>query len=101
MSESVFDQSQRLAKEFAGTRYLRMPTDWNVDNCTLFYPWLRGSLLSLLQNHKDLPKAAIKEILRRVSEAVKGFHDKDWIHIGTAPCISNLVLQELALIVAP
>ena len=78
-----------------------MPTDWDVENRTLVFPWLRDSLLSLLQNHQDFPKPAIKEILQRTSEAVKGFHDKDWIHIGTALCISNTLLQELALIVAP
>lgn len=87
-SESGFDQSQRLATEFAGTRYLRMPTDWNVENRTLVYPWLRDTLLSLLQKNKNFPKPAIKEILRCTSEAVKELHDKDWIHIH----ISNLVI---------
>ncbi|KAI5798908.1 kinase-like domain-containing protein [Geopyxis carbonaria] len=85
VSVSVFDQTQRLAEEFAGARYLRMPTDWNVENCTLVYPWLRDSLLSLVQGQPDFPKSAIKEILRCTSEAVKAFHDKDWIHIDIKP----------------
>ncbi len=100
MSESVFDQSQQLATEFAGTRYLRMPSDWDVENRTLVYPWLSDTLLSLLQNHQDFPKPAIKQILQRTSEAVKELHDKDWIHIGTALCMLNLMLQDLAPIVA-
>jgi tRNA A-37 threonylcarbamoyl transferase component Bud32 len=61
-----------------------MHIDCNQEELILIYPYLRDTLLALIKEDSELPLLGRKTILRRVGEAIKELHDKDWIHIGTA-----------------
>ena len=86
-----YDLSLRFAAEFAGSRRLRMHIDCNQQEGILVYPYLRSTLLTLIQEDANFPPAERKKILRRVGEAIQELHAKDWIHIGTLFKIQRLL----------
>lgn len=67
-----------------------MHVDYNEQERILVYPYFRDTFLALLREHPDFPIKEIKKILRCTAEAVKEFHDKDWIHIGKCPVRTSL-----------
>lgn len=81
------------------TQYVPNPVanPHGYEQCT-HEPWVvsMANLSSQLSDHPDLPKPARKKILRLTSEAMKELHGKDWIHIGTALSIPELVLKDRA-----
>jgi len=81
--------SQNLKREFAGTSRLRMHVDYNQEERILVYKYFRHTLLALITEHPDFPVAEIKKILRYTGEAIKEFHGKGWIHIGTVLAYSR------------
>lgn len=85
MPESFFQLSQELAREFAGTRRLRLHVDYNEEEQTLVYEYFRHTFLALLNSYPDFPLTEVKKILQYTGEAVKELHAKDWIHIGETP----------------
>ncbi|KAF1840645.1 kinase-like protein [Cucurbitaria berberidis CBS 394.84] len=85
VSKPFYDQSLRLAAEFAGSRRLRMHVDCNQEECILVYPYFRSTLLALIKEDPDFPLAGQKTILRHVGEAIQELHAKDWIHIDVKP----------------
>lgn len=82
MSQSFFQLSQKLKKEFLESQILRMHVDYNEKHQVLVYDYFKHTFLALLSHYPDFPPAEIKKILRCTAEAVKELHDKDWIHIG-------------------
>ncbi|KAK0627075.1 kinase-like domain-containing protein [Immersiella caudata] len=85
VSPRVYDLSQNLAAEFAGSRRLRMHIDCNEKEHILFYPYFRDTLLALIKGDPGFPLVERKKILRRVGEAIQELHGKDWIHIDVKP----------------
>lgn len=59
-----------------------MHVDYNEKENVLVYDYYKHTFLALLSHYPDFPRAEIKKILRCTTEAVKGLHDKDWIHFG-------------------
>lgn len=92
MSESFFALSQTLKSEFAGTSRLRMHVDFNQEERILVYKYFRHTLLALITEYPDFPATEIKKILRCTGEAVKEFHDKGWIHLGTMLHTQGIIL---------
>ncbi|KAK7920711.1 kinase-like protein [Apiospora marii] len=86
-----YDQSLRLATEFAGSHRLRMHVDCNQDESILIYPYFKGTLLALIQEEPDFPPTERKKILRGVGEAIQELHHKNWIHIDVKP--DNILLN--------
>ncbi|KAI0108949.1 kinase-like domain-containing protein [Nemania sp. FL0031] len=84
-SRSLFDLSRRLADEFSGSRRLRMPVDFNLEDCIVVYPYFRDTLLGLIRADPDFPPDERKKILRYVGEAIQEFHAKDWLHLDVKP----------------
>lgn len=82
VSDSFFQLSQELQKEFPDTQRLRIHVDFNEKERVLVYDYFKHTFLALLRDHPDFPSAEIKKILRYTAEAIKELHDEDWIHIG-------------------
>lgn len=82
-SKSIFNLSRRLADEFAGSRRLRMPIDFNPEDRIVVYPYFRDTLLDLMRADPAFPPAELKKVLRCVGEAIQEFHAKGWLHLGT------------------
>jgi len=72
-----------------------MHIDYNQEERILVYKYFRHTLLALIMEYPDFPVAEIKKILRRTGEAVKEFHDKGWIHIGTMLRTPDIAFQNL------
>lgn len=66
-----------------------MNVDSNVDESVLIYRYSTGTLLSLLRDKPEVSKFQLKLVLRKISEAVKELHDKDWIHLGEFSSLSR------------
>ncbi|KAK4251307.1 kinase-like protein [Corynascus novoguineensis] len=84
-SKPIFDLSRRLADEFAGSRQLRMPIDFNPEDRIVVYPYFTDTLLALMRADPDFPPAELKKILRYVGEAIQEFHAKGWLHLDVKP----------------
>ncbi|KAI0976912.1 kinase-like protein [Xylaria arbuscula] len=84
-SESIFDLSRRLADEFAGSRRLRMPVDFNPEERIVVYQYFRDTLLGLVRANPDFPADELKKVLRYVGEALQEFHAKGWLHLDVKP----------------
>jgi hypothetical protein len=85
--------SLRLKQEFKDSRRLQMHVDHNPDEHVLVYPYFRHTLLALIREYPDFPVVERKKILRFTAEAIKEFHDQDWIHIGTMQRTLDIALQ--------
>ena len=72
-----------------------MHIDYNQEEHILVYQYFRHTLLALITEYPNFPSAEIKKILRHTGEAVKEFHDKGWIHIGTMLRTPDIALQDL------
>jgi len=72
-----------------------MHIDYNQEERILVYKYFRHTLLALITEYPEFPVAEIKKILRYTGEAVKEFHDKGWIHIGTMLPTQYIALQNL------
>lgn len=72
-----------------------MHIDYNQKERILVYKYFRDTLLALITEYPDFPAGEIKKILRYTGEAVKEFHDKGWIHIGTMLRTRDIALQDL------
>ncbi|KAI0877784.1 kinase-like protein [Hypoxylon argillaceum] len=84
-SKSIFDLSKRLADEFAGSRRLRMPVDFNPEDRIVVYPYFTDTLLNLMRADPDFPPVELKKALRYVGEAIQEFHAKGWLHLDVKP----------------
>ncbi|KAI1163243.1 kinase-like domain-containing protein [Nemania serpens] len=84
-SKSIFNLSRRLADEFAGSRRLRMPIDFNPEDRIVVYPYFRDTLLDLMRADPAFPPAELKKVLRCVGEAIQEFHAKGWLHLDVKP----------------
>ncbi|KAI1152282.1 kinase-like protein [Nemania diffusa] len=84
-SKSIFDLSKRLADEFAGSRRLRMPVDFNLEDRIVVYPYFTDTLLNLMRADPDFPPVELKKALRYVGEAIQEFHAKGWLHLDVKP----------------
>jgi serine/threonine protein kinase len=82
VSESIFEHSLSLKREFPDTSQLRTHVDANEDESVLIYEYFTHDLLSLLQSDSNVPVTARKLILREVGRAVEKLHAKHWIHLG-------------------
>ncbi|PSN59785.1 kinase-like protein [Corynespora cassiicola Philippines] len=89
-TKPYFDLSQRIAVDISGSHRLRVHVDYNQDEGILIYTLFKTTPLALLQQDPDFPSEGRKTILRRVGEAIKELHDKDWIHTDVKP---NNILQ--------
>ncbi|KAJ4392264.1 hypothetical protein N0V93_005889 [Gnomoniopsis smithogilvyi] len=84
-SDSFFQLSQELKKEFAESQHLRMHVDHSNEERALVYEYYQHTFLALLSQYPNFPATEVKKILRCTAEAVKELHDKDWIHIDVKP----------------
>ncbi|KAI0403968.1 kinase-like protein [Xylaria palmicola] len=84
-SKSIFDLSRRLADEFAGSRRLRMPVDFNPEDRIVVYPYFRDTLLDLIRADPAFPPEELKKVLRYVGEAIQEFHAHGWLHLDVKP----------------
>jgi serine/threonine protein kinase len=82
VSDSMFEQSVELKREFPETSRLRMHIDDSEAERVLVYEYFRDNLLSLVKNNPNMTIKARKWILRELGQALKEFHAKNWIHIG-------------------
>jgi len=55
VSKPFYDLSLNLVAEFAGSRRLRMHTDYNAKEGVLVYPYFRDTLLAIIQGDPDFP----------------------------------------------
>ncbi|KAI0908469.1 kinase-like domain-containing protein [Ustulina deusta] len=84
-SKSIFDLSRRLADEFAGSRRLRVPVDFNPKDRIVVYPYFTDTLLDLMRADPDFPPTELKKVLRYIGEAIQEFHAKGWLHLDVKP----------------
>jgi serine/threonine protein kinase len=83
LSPSIFAQWFYKHKlDLPGTHRILAPVDYNVEEKTVVYEYLKEDLLSLVQNNPDFPVAARKQILFEVGKALQELHAKNKIHIG-------------------
>jgi len=74
-----------------------MHIDYNQEERILVYNYFRHTLLALITEYPDFPAAERKKILRSTGEAVKEFHDKGWIYLGTMLRTRDIALPGLEL----
>jgi serine/threonine protein kinase len=67
-----------------------MHIDYNQEERVLVYKYFRHTLLALIAERPHFPAAEVKKILRYTGEAIKEFHDKGWIHLGTMLCAQDI-----------
>jgi serine/threonine protein kinase len=68
-----------------------MHIDYSEKENTLVYEYFKEDLLALMQNNRDFPLVARKQILFEVGKALQELHAKNWIHIGMKIEIQSLV----------
>lgn len=72
-----YDLSQRLASEFESSSRLRVHTDCNHEENVLVFPFVKSTLLALIQGNPEFPTEGRKKALRQVGEAIQELHSKD------------------------
>lgn len=82
MSQSIFELCLQHKREFPDTRRIRMHVDHSEKEKTVVYEYFKEDLLALVQNKRDFPLVARKQILFEVGKALQELHAKNWIHIG-------------------
>lgn len=91
VSQSIFELCIQHKREFPDTRRIRMHIDYSEKENTLVYEYFKEDLLALMQNNRDFPLVARKQILFEVGKALQELHAKNWIHIGMKIEIQSLV----------
>lgn len=92
-----YDLSQRLASEFESSSRLRVHTDCNHEENVLVFPFVKSTLLALIQGNPEFPTEGRKKALRQVGEAIQELHSKDWIHLGILPYFEGIACMFLKL----
>jgi serine/threonine protein kinase len=82
VSESIFEHSVTIRREFPDDSQLRTHVDVNEDDRILIYEYFACDLLCLVQKHLNLSLKARKSILREIGQALEKLHSKQWIHLG-------------------
>lgn len=98
VSDSMFEQSLELKREFLGNRHLRMHIDENEAERVLVYEYFDDNLLSLVKNNPNMSLEARQWISRELGYSLKEFHAKNWIHIGNIYIFLSTILAQTLIL---
>lgn len=77
----MFEQAQRVGRELQGCKFVRLPVDTILSECTIVYEHMTDDLLSVTRR-QALPLAQRKNILRCIIQALAEMHSRELVHTG-------------------
>ncbi|KAI0198201.1 kinase-like protein [Astrocystis sublimbata] len=87
----IYKLSRGFADEFAGSRRLRIATDFAPEDHIVVYPYFKCTLLDLMRTDSEISTEEKKKVLRYVGEAIQEFHANGWLHLDIKP--SNIFIN--------